>query len=145
MLWLPVGLFLLLLDQICCDWLSHPQGMMERYTSSPGRKIWPHGGGSTHKLALVAQTVKHLPAMQETWVQSLGWEDALEKEMATHSSILAWKISWREEPSGLQSMELQRVGHDWVTNTALLLLTSFKDFSGGLVVKTWCLQSWVVV
>ena len=50
--------------------------------------------------------------MQETWVRSLGWEDPLEKEMATHSSILAWKISWTEEPCGLQSMGLQTVGHD---------------------------------
>ena len=50
--------------------------------------------------------------MEETWVQSLGWEDALEKEVATHSSILAWKISWTEEPGGLQSMVSQRVGHD---------------------------------
>ena len=56
--------------------------------------------------------VKHLPAMQETWVQSLGREDPLEKEMATHSSILAWRILWTEEPGGLQSMELQRAGHD---------------------------------
>ena len=52
-------------------------------------------------------TVKRLPAMQETWVRSLGWEDPLEKEMATHSSILAWKISWTEEPDGLQFMESQ--------------------------------------
>ena len=56
---------------------------------------------------LVAQSVKNLPAVQETWVQSLGWEDPLEKEMATHSSILAWKISWTEEPGGLQSMGSQ--------------------------------------
>ena len=56
--------------------------------------------------------VKHLPAMQETWVQSLGWEDPLEKEMATHSSPLAWEIPWTEEPGRLQSMGLQRVGHD---------------------------------
>ena len=53
---------------------------------------------------LVAQTVKHLPAMWETWVQSLGWEDLLEKQMATHSSILAWKIPWMEESDRLQSM-----------------------------------------
>ena len=53
---------------------------------------------------LVAQTVKRLPTMQETWVQSLGWEDPLEKEMATHSSILAWKIPWTEEPGRLQSV-----------------------------------------
>ena len=62
--------------------------------------------------SLVAQLVKNLPAVQETWDQSLSWEDPLEKEMATHSSILAWKISWTEEPGGLQSMGLQRVGHN---------------------------------
>ena len=58
--------------------------------------------------SMVVQTVKHLPAMQETWVQSLGQEDPLEKEMATHSSTLAWKIPWMEEPGGLQSMGSQR-------------------------------------
>ena len=57
--------------------------------------------------SLVAQSVKNLPAMQETWVRSLGWEDALEKEMATHSSILAWEILWTEEPGGLQCMGSQ--------------------------------------
>ena len=56
--------------------------------------------------------VKNLPTMQETRVQSLGWEDSLEKEMATHSNILAWKIPWIEEPGGLQSIALERVGHD---------------------------------
>ena len=56
--------------------------------------------------------VKNLPAMQETWVRSLGGEDALEKGMATHSSIPAWKIPWTEEPGGLQSTVLQRVGQD---------------------------------
>ena len=60
----------------------------------------------------MTQKVKRLPAMQKTWVRSLGREDALEKEMATHSSILAWKIPWTEEPGRLQSMGLQRVGHD---------------------------------
>ena len=62
----------------------------------------------------MAQVVKNLPAIQETqktWVQSLGQEDTLEKKMATHSSILAWKIPWTEEPGGLQSLGLQRVGH----------------------------------
>ncbi|MES9130246.1 hypothetical protein ABEQ10_11990, partial [Cutibacterium acnes] len=63
-------------------------------------------------VSLVAQRVKNPPAMQETWVQSLGWEDPLEKEMATHSSILAWRIPWTEEPGGLQSMGSQRVRHD---------------------------------
>ena len=60
----------------------------------------------------MAQVVKRLPTMRETWVQSLGWEVPLEKEMATHSSILAWKIPWMEEPGRLQSVGLQRVGHD---------------------------------
>ena len=62
--------------------------------------------------SLVAQTVKCLSTMLETRVQSLGREDSLEKEMAAHSSTLAWKIPWMEEPGGLQSMGLQRVGHD---------------------------------
>ena len=61
--------------------------------------------------SLVAQRVKHLPTMLETQVQSLGWEDPLEKEMATHSSTLAWKIPWTEKPGRLQSMGLQRVRH----------------------------------
>ena len=60
----------------------------------------------------VAQTVKNLPTMQGTRVQTLGWEDPLEKGMATHSSILAWRILWTEEPGGLQSMRSQRVGRD---------------------------------
>ena len=60
----------------------------------------------------MAQAVKRLPTMRETWVRSLGWEVPLKKEMATHSSILAWKITWMEEPSRLQSIGLQRVGHD---------------------------------
>ena len=60
--------------------------------------------------------VKNLPAMQETWVQSLGQKDPLEKGMATHSSVLAWRITWTEESVRLQSMGLQRVGHDLATN-----------------------------
>ena len=62
----------------------------------------------------VAQSVKHLPTMQETWVQFLGWEVPLEKEMATHSSILAWRIPWTETPRGLQSMGSQKLGHNLV-------------------------------
>ena len=61
---------------------------------------------------LLSQTAKNLPAMQDTWVQFLGQEDPLEKKMATHSSSLAWRIPWTEEPDGLQSMGLERVGHD---------------------------------
>ena len=62
--------------------------------------------------SLVAQTVKNPPAVPVTWVRSLGWEDPVEKEMASHSSILAWKIPWTEEPGGLQSTGSQRVQHD---------------------------------
>ena len=68
----------------------------------------------------VAQTLKNLPAMQETQVQSLDWEDPLKKGMAIHSSIVAWRIPWTEEPRGPHSVELQRVWHDWATNTTTL-------------------------
>ena len=64
----------------------------------------------------MAQQVKKLPVRQETRVRSLGWEDPLQEEMATHSSILAWKIPWTEKPGGLQSMQSQRVGHARVTH-----------------------------
>ena len=67
---------------------------------------------SSKRSSLVAQTVKHLPTIRETQVRSLGWEDPLEKETATHSSTLAWKIPWMEEPGRLQSMGSQRVQHD---------------------------------
>ena len=82
----------------------------------PGSGIYP-GEGVGYPLqyswaSLVAQMVKCLPAMQETWVQSLGQEDSLEKEMATHSNILAWNIPQTEEPGELQSMGSQRVRHD---------------------------------
>ena len=68
-----------------------------------------------------SQMVKHLPSMRETRVWSLGWEDPLEKEMAIHSSILAWKIPWMKEPGRLQSMWSQRVRHDWVSSLSLSL------------------------
>ena len=89
---------------------------------SPGRlkvEVWGLGQvgnavelGLRSGTSLVAQTVKNLPAVRETWVPSLGREDPLEEGMATHSSILAWRIPWTEEPGGLQSMGSQRVGHD---------------------------------
>ena len=69
---------------------------------------WTRLGASS----LVAQLVKSLPVVRETWVLSLGREDPLEKEMASHSSVLAWRIPWMEEPGGLQSTGSQRVGHD---------------------------------
>ena len=71
-----------------------------------------NNGNTNTEASLVAQRLKCLFAMQETWVRSLGWEDILEKEMATHSSILAWRTPWTEEPGGLQSTGSQRVGHD---------------------------------
>ena len=70
----------------------------------------------------MAQRLKCLPTMQETLVQSLGWEDPLEEEMATHSSILAWRIPWRKKPGRLQSAGLQRVGHDLATKQQILLV-----------------------
>ena len=75
---------------------------------------------SCYYLPHLTQTVKHVPTMQETWVRSLGREDPLEKEMAPHSSILAWKIPWTEEPGRLQSMGSQRVGHNWATSLSHL-------------------------
>ena len=75
-------------------------------------------------LSLVAHQVKNLPAMQETRVWSIGQEDALEKGMTTHSSILAWRIVWIEEPGGLQFMGSQRVSHDWMTNTVTFIFLS---------------------
>ena len=76
--------------------------------------VYPLEGAS-----LVAQRLKRLPAMRETWVRSLGGEDPLEKEMATHSTILAWRLPWTEEPGGLHSKGSQRVGHNWTTSLSL--------------------------
>ena len=68
----------------------------------------------------MALLVRNPPAMWEAWVQSLGWGDPLEKKMGTHSSILAWRIPWTEEPGGLQSMGSLRVGHDWATSLSFM-------------------------
>ena len=97
--------------------ISYGRVFQEEGTASAKALGWVYGW-PVHEIAgssgasLVAQRLKHLPAMQETWVRSLGREDPLEKEMATHSSILAWRIPWTEEPGGLQSTGLQRVRHD---------------------------------
>ena len=77
---------------------------------SPG--LWKRREVEKNGASLVAQRLKRLPAVWETWVRSLSWEDPLEKEMASHSSMLAWRIPWMEEPGGLQSTGSQRVGHD---------------------------------
>ena len=77
--------------------------------------------------SLIAQLVKNLPAMQETQVRCLGRKDPLEKEMATHSSILAWRIPWTEEPRGLQSMGSQRVRHNGEANTHCPWWSSGED------------------
>ena len=74
--------------------------------------------------SLVAQRLKHLPAIWETWVRSLGQGDPLEKEMATHSSILAWRIPWTKKPGGLQSTGLQRVRRDWASEVEEVTLNS---------------------
>ena len=108
-----------------------------RNTTGSGRWMDTNGEASTWRVlvvfvfvylyfpnpsSLVAQRLKRLPAMRETWVQSLDWEDPLEKEMATHSSILAWIIPWTAEPGRLQSTGSQRVGHDWATSLSLSTL-----------------------
>ena len=80
--------------------------------------------------SLMAQTVKCLPTMRETWVQSLGREDLLEKEMAPHSSTLAWRIPWTEEPGRLQSIGSLRVGHDWATSVSVLPLSCIGEGNG---------------
>ena len=91
------------------------------------RKLFPSPGN------LPDPGFKPRSAIQETQIQSLGQEDLLEKRMATHSSILAWRISWTEEPGGLQSMGLQRAGHDWVNNThthsCLMILCCFLMYN----------------
>ena len=91
---------------VCCSpWDCKGSDKTEQLNThtGPSEVIWA---------SLVAQTVKRLPTMREAWVRSLGWKDPPEKEMATHSSIHAWKIPWTKEPSGLQSMGSQRVRHD---------------------------------
>ena len=84
--------------------------------------------------SLVAQMVKNLPAVQETRVWSLGWEDPLEEEMASYSSILAWRITWAEEPGGLQSMGPQRVRHDWATEHTQTIVLVYE------ILRVW---AWV--
>ena len=95
--------------------------------------IWTSGLYRGNWASLVAQTVKNLPAMWETWVRSLGQKDPLEKETTTHSSILAWRIPRTEEPEGWHSMGSQRVGPDWKTNTH-----RGNQVSMSLTQQDWC-------
>ena len=92
-------------------WINHLWDGLGRWTEW-GFKKW----AEFFRASLVAQMVKRLPVMRETWVWSLGWEDPLEKETATHSSTLAWKTPWMHEPVRLQSMGSQRVRHNWATS-----------------------------
>ena len=80
---------------------------------------------NTEGTSLITQTVKNLPVAQETWVWSLSWEDGLEKGMVTHYSILVWRIPWTEASGGIQSMESQRIKHDWETNAKCGIM--YKD------------------
>ena len=119
--WFPLG---------WTDWISLKSKGLSRVFSNT--TVWKHlffcaqpslwSNSHTHGTSLVAQMVKHLLTMLETWIQSLVQEDLLEKEMATHSSILAWKIPRTEEPGRLQSIGSQRVGNDWETSLSLLLI-----------------------
>ena len=95
-------------------WMEKP-GRLQ----SMGLQRVRHDWTTSLSLSLVAQMLKGLLTLQDTWARSLGWEDPLEKEMANHSSTLAWKIPWTEEPGRLQSLGLQRVGHNWATSLSL--------------------------
>ena len=105
---------------------------VEQKWAGPAMLYWNCRFISRIKVSPMAQQVKNPPVMQETWVWSLGWEDPLEKEMAPHSSTLAWKIPWTEEPGRLQSTGLQRVGLDWATSLSLFwcypLFYNFSSF-----------------
>ena len=91
------------------------------------------------QLPLAAQLIKNLPTMKETWVWSLGGEDTLEKAMAPHSSTLAWKVPWTEEPDRLQSMGSPRVGHDWGTSLSLFTFSPILTLKESNVRQKWTL------
>ena len=101
--------------------------------------LWQILLSHTSLFSHLAQMVKRLPTMQETRVQSLSQEDPLEKEMAPHSSILAWKIPWMEEPGRLQSMGSQRVGHDWATSLFFAFYWPLLVLTDGIF-RTWVIH-----
>ena len=110
------GLFIFKCYVLMIEWMNH----WKKATPWEKQSVQEQAGNcliyTLVRASLVAQMIKNLPALQETQVGSLGWEDTLEKGMATHFRNLAWRIPWTEEPGGLQSMGLQRVGHDWASN-----------------------------
>ena len=111
--------------------------------------VWGQGPYEKYHLlnfAVNLKPIKNLLAMQQTQVQSLGWKDLLEKGMATHSSILAWRIPWTEEPGRLQAIGSQRVGHDWATNALALChynysLKTFEKNQVLNITETFCQRS----
>ena len=102
-------------------------------------RSWPNNNWAS----LVIQTVKNLPAIQETWVQSLGQEDALEKGMANHSGTLAWRIPWTEEPGRLQSWGCERVRQDWATNTSTFFFHWFTEDPSLWWALLWITAPWI--
>ena len=108
----PVGMIsiTLMVVQAYGNDLAFPLGLWGTYLNWPFWVPWLVA-------SLMSQPIKYLPAEQETWVWSLGWEDSLEEGLATHSSVLACRIPWTEEPGGRRSVGSQRGGHDWATNT----------------------------
>ena len=105
-----------------------PWSIMDQ--ESPGQDLWKlnsfHIAISKAAKRYFWPNLKNLPAVQETGVWSLGWEDSLQKVMATHSSVLAWKVPWTEEPGMLQSMGSLRVGHDWATSLSLFTFMHWR-------------------
>ena len=115
-------------SRMCCKSLSRAMNVPVRPTPALKKRFQYHVTNrlpfyTVRRVTLVAQRLKRLPAIQETRVQSLRWEDPLAKEMATHSSILAWRIPWTEEPGGLKSKGLQRVRHNWTTSVSFSFST----------------------
>ena len=113
-------MFILIFDfKIYNDWKRYLTNI-DKFNWTKFHKLWysfyPPVIIQWYTTSLVAQTVKRLSTMRETWVRSLGREDPLEKEMAIQSSAIAWKIPWTEEPDRLQSVGSQRVGHEWATS-----------------------------
>ena len=110
--------------------------MIINYLFDQSNDKWFQSQIQNVRASLMAQMVKNVPVMQETWVWSLGQEDPMEKGMATHSSILTWRIPWIEEPGKLQSTELKIVGHGWATNTYAHTHTHTQGFPCGSVVQS---------